>query len=1100
MEFYIVYGKSGSGKSKYIYENIKKEYLNKKVYLVVPEQSNLSAEQKLFKELKVDTLMNVEVLTLSRMATRVINDIGVKDRKFLSSVGKKMIIYNILSKEKANLKFLGNSDNNIEMVSNIITEFKKHNIFLDTLSNINIKEEYTKLKLEDVKKIYSKYQQKIEENFIDENDELTLLYESLDKVDLFEDSIIYFDDFLGFTNQEYKIFECLMKQATKIMVSIPTDSLIITEKESDIFYFNKKFANKLAKIASNNNIQVNNIYLDTNYRAKYDDLKFLEESLSKNKLKKYLGKVENIKLVKSDNPYIEVENVAKKIYDLVRNGDYRYKDFIVISSSVDDYKDDIKNIFAKYKIPIFIDDKKDLNQNILVKFIISLIDIFATNWSLDSVMYYTKIGLLDIDNIDICEFENYCLKWGIRSKKWFNKFEYEPQNDKQINFENLREKIINPLLNFKEKVSKNKTVYEITKSLYEFLILNNINENLDKKIKQINDIDIVNEYNTSYKLVVQLFDEIVLLFGKEKITFEKYKNLLQVGLNSSELGKIPAMQDGVIFGDISRSRNTDVKIEFMIGVNDSKIPSNNKEEGYFNDDDRKILNDLGLELAKDSKDNMFEEQFNIYRTLTLPSERLYISYSLQDKSGIGIRPSILIKKITRLFNIQEETFENAFITNYDSTFEIALNAYKDYLDGEEISNELKNLISYYIINDKEKFNKAISGIDYTNKSQNISKRNIIKLYGKTLQTSISKLEQYQCCPFSFHIKYGLKLQEKRELQIRPLETGNFMHEVIDEFFCTLQDNCIDVKKIEDIQLENIVNKIIDELLETSKYYIFSSTSKFKILSRRLKKVVLSSIKYIVYTLKNSKFEILGNEIEFSKNSNYKPIKMELEDGLQVELTGKIDRVDVGKLNDKEYVRIIDYKSSIKSLDLNKVITGLQIQLITYLDDICSQSNFEPSGVLYMSLIDNIVKSDKNLSDEEIKNEIKKNFKMQGMILADVDIVKMMDTHLESGSSDIVPVSISKKEGSIIESKSSVLKKDDFTNLQKKVRKIIKQISGDILAGNIDIKPYYYKKKTPCEFCNYKNICCFTPGMKDNEYRYIYNDNKQDILENIREEE
>ena len=416
MDFCVVYGRSGTGKSKYIYDDIKKE--NKKIFLVVPEQSNLTAEQKLFKELKVETLMNIEVLTLSRMATRVLDEVGEKTRKLLSSVGKDMIIYDILSKEKNNLKFLGKSDKNIDIVSNIITEFKKHNISLDVLKDLNVEEQYTNLKLEDVKKIYKDYQDKISKTFIDENDELTLLYENIGKVDLFKDAIIYFDDFLGFTSQEYKIFDALIKQASKIVVTIPADSMFIDSKENDIFYFNKKFATKLVEIATDNNANIEYVVLDKNYRTNAEDLKYLENALSKNSLKKYDKECENINIIVSENPYIEVENVAKKINELTRKNNYRYSDFIVISSVVDEYKDDIKSIFLKYGIPVFIDEKKELNQNILVKFIIAIIDIFAKNWSFDSVMNYLKIGLLDFTDFEICEFENYCLKWGIKYNKW----------------------------------------------------------------------------------------------------------------------------------------------------------------------------------------------------------------------------------------------------------------------------------------------------------------------------------------------------------------------------------------------------------------------------------------------------------------------------------------------------------------------------------------------------------------------------------------------------------------------------------------------------------------------------------------------------------
>ena len=82
----------------------------------MPEQSNLTAEQNLFKLTGENTLLNVEVLTLSRMATRVMEKVGGKLYTRLSKIGKSMLIYDILTKEKKNLKFLGKSDKNIDIV------------------------------------------------------------------------------------------------------------------------------------------------------------------------------------------------------------------------------------------------------------------------------------------------------------------------------------------------------------------------------------------------------------------------------------------------------------------------------------------------------------------------------------------------------------------------------------------------------------------------------------------------------------------------------------------------------------------------------------------------------------------------------------------------------------------------------------------------------------------------------------------------------------------------------------------------------------------------------------------------------------------------
>lgn len=497
-------------------------------------------------------------------------------------------------------------------------------------------------------------------------------------------------------------------------------------------------------------------------------------------------------------------------------------------------------------------------------------------------------------------------------------------------------------------------------------------------------------------------------------------------------------------------------------------------------------------------DSVYEDQFNIYRTLTIPEEKLFLSYCSSDKEGKSIRPSIIIKKIKRIFpKITEKSdvvSKIYSITNEKATFEEALSLYKEYLEGNEIDEKWKELLSYFYHKNKKEFSKAVSGMNYSNKAEKISIQNIKKMYGNNLKTTISRLENYRKCPFSFHITYGLKLKENDNFQMSTIDTGSFMHEVIDSFFKYIDDNDLNLKEISEEEMKQIVNKITDEMLKTSRYYIFSSSAKFRMMTRRLKKVVLQSMNYILYSLRYSDFKPVGHEIEFGNRGEYKPIELQLDSGENIGIIGKIDRLDIGKLNDKEYVRIIDYKSSIKRLDLNQVVTGLQIQLITYLDAITEQDHFDPAGVLYLGLVDNIIKASKNLSEEEIAKEIKKGFKMQGLLLADVNVVKMMDNKLEQGYSDIVPAYIG-KDGTL-SSKSSVASKEEFEALQKQVRSTIKEISSEILTGNIDIKPYNYQKKTGCDYCKYKSICMFNPNLKGNNYDYIKHRNNNDILNEI----
>ncbi len=1086
MKLELILGRSGVGKSEYIYDSISKQIGEKKIFLIVPEQANLSAERKLFEKSNKTSLIDVEVLTLSRMAYRVASEVG-GNLNHLSEAGKDMLIFDILSNEKNNLKFLGKTEKNIDIVNRMFTEFKKHEISIQKLMDIKTKEEYTNLKLKDITNLYEKYEEKINKNFLDENDSLSILAKDLDKTDMFDNSVIYIDEFLGFTKQEYNIFEKLLQKVSCVTVAIPINDLEDkSNKESDIFYFNKVYANKLIDIAKKYNSEIEIKYLKDTLRFKNEEIKFLEENFDKTN-KKYENQVNNIKLFLANNPYTEIENIAINIHNLVKNCGYHYNEIGIIAEDLDKYSEDAKAIFRKYEIPLFIDDKKELNQNILVKFILAMLEIFSNNWSYESVFNYLKTGLLEIEKEDIYLLENYCQKWGIKGSKWYNKpFSYETINEKQEKLETLRNKIVEPLLEFKKRVSNNKTATQITKEIYNFLIQNSISETLNQKLKKYNEQEISDEYNTSYKLLVGILEDICLIFKDEKMSFDRYKDLLQVGLSASKLGKIPATQDQVVFGDTERTRSNKLKVLFIIGINDGSFPKVNKEEGFLNDNDRELLKEAGIELAKTSIDSLYEEQFNIYRTLTIPEELLFLSYSSSDKQGMSIRPSILIKKIKKLFPKLEEESDiikrKSCITNELGTFEEAMSLYKEYLEGKEIPKDWEDIIRYFYSENKNKFKKAISGIYYTNKAEDINTENIENLYGNYLKTSVSRLETYRKCPFSFHLTYGLKLKEKDELKMEAVDTGSFMHEVIDLFFKNLDENDLNLKEITDEEILQIVSSIIRELLETSKYYIFSSSAKYRLLTRRLKKVVYKSICYIVYSLKYSDFKILGHEVEFSNTGEYKNIKLEVENK-KVEITGKIDRVDIAKLSDKQYVRIIDYKSSSKDLDLNQVLAGIQIQLITYLDAIGEQTFFEPSGILYMGLIDNVVKDAKNLTEEEIENKIRSNFRMKGLILADVSIIKMMDNKLQTGSSDIVPIYIN-KDGTISEKKSSVINKDDFDKLQAQVKDIIKEISKEILKGRIDIKPYYYKGKTGCDYCKYKTICMFNTNIKGNEYNYI----------------
>lgn len=1121
MSLRLIYGRAGSGKSSFIYDEIKNKINEKsKIYIITPEQFSFTAEKKLMEVTNKGAVINAEVLTFNRMAYRVLKETGGNNKQNLTKCGKAMLIYDILTKNKKNLKFLGKSDENIEIVGTQITEFKKHGITKEDLEKTkdDVQDKYLKCKMEDMLLVYNEFQKSISDRFIDETDRLTLLSEKIEETTEFENTIIYIDEFVGFTKQEYEIIRKLLKITKMVSVTVCSDDLEITKSpDTDIFYSNKITAQKIANLAEDENIKIeNSIRIENkNCRFKSEELNFIEKNLYCIPPQKYTENVTNLRLFLANNQYSEIEHVGSEIVKLVRDKGYRYKDISIITKNLDVYSNLSKAIFHQYNIPIFIDEKKDLNNNILIQYILSVLEVFAKNWSHEAVFNYIKTGFLEIDEIDLYTLENFCLKWGIKQSKWY-KNEWKFGDDSKENIEllqrmnELRVKVTKPLLELKNEMNNERNVLEITKKLYNFLIKNEIDKKLEEKITDLtenNMLEIAMQYKTSWKVLISILDEIVLIFGDDKITFEQYKQILKIGFKNSELGTIPATQDQVIIGDVDRSKSHKVKAIFIIGLNDGMFPSVNRNEGFFNDKDRSYFKEQGIELAKGTLENLYEENFNIYKAFTTAEEKLYLSFSSSDLDGKSLRSSILVGKIKKIFpkikqesDIVDKKYE---ILNENTAFEELLTNLRDFNEGNDIEPKWFFLYNYFSKSEvwKEKLENSLDGIYYSNgPKENIDSKTMDKLYGKVLRSSVSRFEQYRACPFSYYLKYGLKISETKKLEVNSIDTGSFMHEVIDEFFSQISERGINIKQIMPEQANQILEEIIDEKLKQTKNYIFSSTPKYRVLAQRLKRVIIKSMKYIIESLKYSNFDVLGNEIEFKEGKEYPPITIPVDNGKEVQITGKIDRIDIAKFNGESYIRIIDYKSSTKNIDLNEVYEGLQIQLLTYLDATCQNEYFSPAGVLYFNLIDPVIKASSNLTEEEIEKEIRKKFKMQGLILADVDVVKGMDRNLEKGASERIPAYLD-KDGNLSKSKSSAASKVQFEYLQKYMNKIIKQIAGEILSGNIELKPYYNvkNKKTPCEYCEYKPICNFNKNGCKNEYRYIGNYDKEFVFEHIKNE-
>lgn len=832
-------------------------------------------------------IIGAQVLSFKRLAYKVFTENNIKNNQ-LGNSGKAMLIYFIILKNEKDLQIIKGVSKNTGLIDTVvkeISEFKRYGISPEALENIDFKNEYLNMKIHDLCLIYKEYEQKINNDFLDSNDELTVLAEVLRNKDKYLNGAkIWIDEFDGFIPQELNIIAELAKKCEVII------SMISGEEE--LFELNNSSIDRIKKACKGCNIDT--VFLDKPYRYNNPELEHLEKNIFKVPYVKFEQKTNNIYINNYQNIYEEVESIAKNIIYLVKEHELknglRFENVAILTRDIDKYKNVFKMIFSLYNIPFFFDDKKELAVEPIISLILSLLEIISNNYRYTDMFSYLKTGLTNIsDENDIDVIENYVLKYGIRGKKWGEDFEYEEDDLEKINF--IRAQIMGPILNFKKSFDGRKTVKEIITALFNFLneikVLETINAKVDSFINDEDkkDIRYAQEYAQVWNILISIFDEMVSSIGDENISFKDFKTVFKIGVSNHSISVIPSTKDKVIIGDTERTRSNEIRYLFVCGVNDGSFPKVFKNEGFINDNEREILLNNNIEIAKDTKKLLDQEFFNIYKALCVPSDSLFISYPMMDLEGNSLRPAHLINQIKAMFP-KINASPKCNVTSREASFHEAMLKKRESLDVGTDNQFWQEVYCWYKENESTKFESTTKGLDFKNTIEYQSKEVSKMLYGDTMNTSVSRLERYMNCPFSFYLTYGLKLKEREVFKLKVPDIGSFLHEIIELFSKRVLEENIDLRTITKEECNDIVDEISDNVLQNFRNNLFGSTVKLRKLSYKLKELVKKTIWLIAFHIKSGNFNIFGSEVEFGVQKEFPPIIVELNENLKLVLSRK----------------------------------------------------------------------------------------------------------------------------------------------------------------------------------------------------------------------
>lgn len=958
--------------------------------------------------------------------------------------------------------------------------------------------------------------------------------------------------FHGLTPTEYEALGALMANSAHMTIALTLDREYGIDEpidELNLFHQTAETYQRIAQLAEQYGIEIEeSIILQSSGVSRFGNveaLAFLEKNYGKRKVYEpsntQWSQDSAIQLAASANRRAEIEEIARQLLIQVHEHGYRWRDMAVLVRNLDGYSDYIELVFRRYQIPFFMDQKQKTLYHPFVEFISSALESIVHGWQYDAMFRCIKTEMLFPQDETIPRewfdiLENYVLASGINGWKWNDtnywkalatiSLDEEEETSYHISDKAQREldislaargSIMPPLEQLSDKLTKASNVRQMCQALYELLDDAQVAQRLERwsdEEQARGNLMMARTHRQLWGNVMGLLDELVELAGDEQVSTELFAGMIQAGLDSLQLASIPPSMDQVVIGTMERTRLSNVKACYIIGASDGVLPMRLQEDGLLSEADREQLVTDGLAMAPSSRRKLLDERFLIYQILTRASSKLWLSYPLADEEGKSILPSEIIRQIRSQFpmiNVQHiaiephlrmsEQEQRNFLAHPDAAMTYLIVMLREWKQGKKLPSLWWDLYNWYAIRPEyaHKLTALLRSLQFNNIEMPLQIETARGLYGSQMRMSVSRVERFVSCPFQHFSIYGLRLKERKQYRLEAPDMGQLFHAALGKLANQLGSSW---GRMSHDKVKQEVSLIVDQLVPRLQSQILLSSERFRYIARKLKEIVMQAAIMLGEHAGRAEFNPVGTEVDFGPNGNMPALQVQLDNGNMLEIVGRIDRIDAAESDQGLLLRVLDYKSSSKALKLDEVIHGLSLQMLTYLDVLMThgegwlKQKVSPAGVLYFHVHNPLLQVKNRISSEEADDLMLKRYKMKGLLTADTTVVRMMDSELETGYSQILPVAV-KKDDSFYSS-ASVVSHDQWDMLRGFVKTKIKNIGQEIQEGVVSVEPYQLADRTPCQFCDYKPVCQFDPVIEGNQYRKLAKTSEDEIWRELGE--
>ena len=1090
----LILGGSGSGKTTLLYQRIgARAAAGEKSILLVPEQFTSSTEGRIYRELGDARSGFVESFSFTSLAEKILSGEGGAAVQTLTDAGRTVLVRRALEELQDNVHYYYRHRRSAafcQMAAQTIDELKSAGLSGQQLYTLAQNCGAESGKLSELALIFQGYETLLAHTGMDPADRLELAAARLEnalaegRVPAFlEGREVFIDEFDTFNAPKKRLLGALLACLPAVTVALCDDGAPLAPGDLGLFSGAKQVAAQLRQLARKNGAEVAVPQLLRRDLRHKDApaLAAVTRLLETGSCDVLPEETQDLTLYAAPSREEEARAVAGAIRRRMRQG-VRCGKMAVVCRDIAKYRAALQYEFRMADIPLYCDEPTTPEFSAPATAVRALLALARGADLTENLTTLAKTGLCALSEEEVCALENYAYTWSPNAAAWRAEFTKNPKGfgdaaPTEEDAENLkraeraRALLVGAVETLRAKL-RDANAEQMSRALYFCLKELGAEEQQAAQVeatRTARGIPAAEEAAREWNVVMGLLDEMARLLGTQTVPVPEYEDLFGLLLRSSDLGHIPQTLDAVVLASAGKMRLDAPDYVFVLGLAEGEFPTAPGETGLLTHADRDALMANAIDLPDCFENRVVREQVCFYKALTAPAKGLWMSWP----KGQGLTLCAALEPIVEGLRPASPQLE---LSDLAATPADGL----DCLGGGWPLTETERASLTEALRSPD--GSEPEGLQLLHRMAGRAPRQVRDLdalellLGRRLRISPSQLEKYYTCRYGYFLQYVLGLRPRKRAELSADQSGTLMHWVLQMALDPAPgpDNPLAGAMTPFLELDDEAMAALAALLvdEYARRYLPEDTARFAYLLSRLKKSMASLLCYLRDEQRQSSFKPVACELKIGRGEDSVPGRTyRLSDGRTVQLIGTVDRADEWVEEDgTRWVRVVDYKTGSKKLDLKEVYCGLDCQMLLYLFSLTRDAGgrftgAEPAGVLYLladPAPETTTRADAAKSVE---------YKLDGLVRDEQKIFDAMDAE-ETGR--YLPFSF--RNG--VPSPYQKDKRADIAKLNRirlHLDDLVTQMGEQLYGGQIAAEPLV-TGRSPCQWCDYGFICCHETGI------------------------